>query len=233
MAFGGRPARSIRDPLIEPAWPGRRVLIHIVAGEDAQPAVEIRDELGLPLAGHPDLQAALIAAARAADVVLDGYLLPLPSLDAALAATPAGPEAPGLGSATRHLFLGARSPGRTAGRSPGRTAGRFPAPVQPTRAASADAPAGAVLSFMAVDLLSLDEEPLLDVPLLERKRLLDGVLVVGDLVRRSPHVRLPAASWYRQWRALGLREMAVKDANSRYRPGETSEAWSIAPIPQS
>ena len=55
---------------------------------------------------------------------------------------------------------------------------------------------------------------------------------VGELVRRTPHALLPASSWYRQWRALGFRSMAVKDANSRYRPGEASPEWSIAAIPE-
>jgi ATP-dependent DNA ligase len=82
-----------------------------------------------------------------------------------------------------------------------------------------------------VDLLALDDDSLLDVPLLERKRLLDAVLIVGELVRRTPHARLPAGNWYRQWRALGFREIAVKDANSRYRPGQASDDWTISAIP--
>ena len=232
MAFGRRPARAVRDPLMEPLWPGRRVLVHIRADSrsDVRPGpgtgvpwIRIRDAAGRELAGHPDLRAALIDAARAQELVVDGYLLPLPPLDAALAVGPPEPDIPGVGAAARHLFLGTRS--RAGGR------GDRSAAVPPRLGgAGADSGAG-TLTFVAIDLLALDGEPLVDVPLLERKRLLDSALVTGELVRLSPHVHLPAATWHRQWRALGFREMAVKEANGRYRPGEPSPDWSIAPIP--
>ena len=47
--------------------------------------------------------------------------------------------------------------------------------------------AGERHAFVATDLLWLDGESLLDVPLLERRRLLEGVLDQSYLVRRSRH----------------------------------------------
>ena len=219
MGFGRRPAREIRDPLMEPLWPGRRVLIHLVAGSRPR----ICDEQGLELAGHPDLQGALLGAARADELILDGYLLPLPPLDAPLTVASPDPDVPGVAAATRHLFIGTRPGGRRRA-DPAAVLAAGPG-------GAAGGSQGAALTFVAVDLLALDGESLADVPLLERKRLLDATIATGELVRLSPHVRLPATNWHRQWRSLGFREMAVKDANSRYRPGEASPDWSVATIP--
>ena len=81
---------------------------------------------------------------------------------------------------------------------------------------------------MAVDLLRIDGQNLLDLPLLERKRLLEGALTVGELVRITPYVRLPLGSIAVTWRALGFHELAYKPANSRYLPtGEPSD-WALA-----
>jgi ATP-dependent DNA ligase len=86
--------------------------------------------------------------------------------------------------------------------------------------------------FVAVDMLMFDDETLLDVPLLERKRLLESVLVEGRLVRRSIHVRLPIDVWLRTWRNLGFQWVAYKEANSRYMPGAANEDWVRAAIPR-
>jgi ATP-dependent DNA ligase len=86
--------------------------------------------------------------------------------------------------------------------------------------------------FVAIDLLELDEESLLDVPLLERKRLLESALAESTNVRRTPIVRAPAATWYSQWRVVGFSEMAIKAANGRYTPGVVSRDWVIARIPK-
>lgn len=221
MGFGRKPARSVRNPVIEPLWAGRRVLVRV-----EESGVELRDETGLPLAGHPALQGALVAAAAVggSSLILDGYLVDLPPLDAALSAAGGdGLEMPSLGEVTRTMALGRRG-------------GRQPAsPTRPREGVVLAAGANGeprALSFVAVDMLALDGDALLDVPLLERKRLLDAALSTGELVRRGPHVRPPAEAWFRQWRALGFREVAVKDANSRYAPGSPSPDWTLAPIPQ-
>ena len=80
---------------------------------------------------------------------------------------------------------------------------------------------------MAVDLLSLDGTDLLDVPLLERKRLLESVVRQSDRVRLSAVARPPIDTWVATWKALGLRGGLLKAANSRYEPGARSAAWRI------
>ncbi len=73
------------------------------------------------------------------------------------------------------------------------TAARHTPPRRRARAEILDALAdGEDHAFVAIDLLWLDGEPLDDVPLLERKRLLDTVLAQSRLVRVTPFVR-PAA----------------------------------------
>ena len=81
--------------------------------------------------------------------------------------------------------------------------------------------------FIAVDLLRVDGTSLLDVPLLERKRLLESVMVPGRLVRVSSHVRPPIDSWVATWKAMGLRGGILKAANSRYHPGDDTVEWRI------
>jgi ATP-dependent DNA ligase len=89
-----------------------------------------------------------------------------------------------------------------------------------------------VVSLVIVDLLWLDGQWLLDVPLLERKRVLESIVPEEPLIRPGPYVRQPITSWIGSWRAQGFRAMTFKAANSRYRPGETSDDWTLAEMPR-
>lgn len=81
--------------------------------------------------------------------------------------------------------------------------------------------------FAAFDLLEVDGESLLDVPLLERKRHLEGVL------RPSPNVRLTAyrsrdlRSWRETLMEQGFGRVVLKEMNSTYGPGATKDAWLV------
>jgi hypothetical protein len=81
-------------------------------------------------------------------------------------------------------------------------------------------------AFVALDLLSVDYEQLLDVPLLERKRLLDGVLEQSPLVRITPWTLAPVRPWFRTWRRAGFTGIVIKAANSRYVPGSVAAEWT-------
>ena len=87
------------------------------------------------------------------------------------------------------------------------------------------------IAFVAVDLLSIDGSSLLDVPLLERKRLLDSALTPGELVRVTPFVQAPGGSFVTTWRGLGFSHLAYKAVNSRYTPDLRNNDWSILPMP--
>jgi bifunctional non-homologous end joining protein LigD len=80
-------------------------------------------------------------------------------------------------------------------------------------------------AFVAVDLLELDGEPLLDVPLQERRRLLESVVDERVQVRVSPAVKQPIGGWLLGWRAAGFTHYVAKHQNSRYAPGDRTDDW--------
>jgi ATP-dependent DNA ligase len=216
QAFGRRAARHIDDPLVEPLWSGIRVLAH-VAGKD----VELLDTNG-ERQDWPDTAEALAAAVQADSAVLDGYLTTEASGSGVGVVAGPNPELPSAKQMTRQMFVGGGGRNRRA-----ELLDSIEAAATPMLSAADD------VVFVAVDLLIFDEETLLDVPLLERKRLLESVLVEGRLVRRSVHVRLPIDVWLRTWRNLGFQWVAYKEANSRYTPGAANEDWVRAAIPRS
>jgi hypothetical protein len=206
MAFGAAPARRIENPVFEPRWRGRRVLVEAAVGHVAIRAID-----GSAIDRLEPLRAAVVEAALAGELLLDGWLVrpPLPGnedapalIDIAAVQTPA--------ERMRHMFVGGRSP---AGATRAATPGHEP------------------VAFVATDLLWIDGQALLEIPLVERKRLLDSALADGELVRRTVVGRAPLERWFVQWRALGFGEVIVKGANGRYRPGLASEDWAVLPIP--
>lgn len=211
QAFGRRNARDINDPVIEPMWRGDRVIV-TVAGDE----IGILDTEGAEFAGDlGPIVEQLRSAVLAADVVLDGYLTHQ--------ATPAvgtvylvGSELPTAGQITSQMLVGR-----------GLTARAMTKRDIDQPEADRENP----LAFVAVDLIVVDGESLLDIPLLERKRLLESVVREADLVRRGAYVRPPVDTWLASWRSLGFRELAYKDPNSRYVPGAINDSWAIARIP--
>jgi ATP-dependent DNA ligase len=216
QGFGRRQARHVDDPLVEPLWSGIRVLAHV-----AGTSVEFVDSEGEAQA-WPETAEALAAAVQADAAVLDGYLTTEAAGDGVGVVTAPDPQLPTPGAVTRQMLLGGGGRNRRA-----ELIASIEASAEPTLKPDDD------VVFVAVDLLMLDDEALLDVPLLERKRLLDAVLLESPLVRRGIHVRLPIAVWLGTWRNLGFRAIAFKDANSRYRPGTPNDDWVTAPIPRS
>lgn len=85
-------------------------------------------------------------------------------------------------------------------------------------------------AFVALDLVELDGESLLDVPLQERRRLLESVVEEGTQVRLSPIVKHPLRGWLTGWRANGFSHYVAKHQNSPYRPGQRNEDWLKLPI---
>jgi len=218
MAFGFKDVKRIREPICEPLWWGVRVLVHV-----DQFGVRIRDVEGREIDGWDDLRTAIAVSAGASELVVDAYLIPAPD-DTTGVESFGNEDIPSSGQLARQMFLFGSS---IDGKSRDRRENEKNAAVRLVEM-DPDEPA----AIVAIDLLWLDGESLLDVPLGERKRLLDSALTERDLVRRTVHVRPPVETWYRQWRAFGFREFAVKDANSRYVPGGESDLWTTASIPR-
>ncbi len=208
QAFGRRRARDVREPLIEPLWEGERVLAWVGPGRP----VRVVDASGVDLGEtHPEVADALAEFVAAESAILDGYLTDQATRTSVGAAIVGG-EPMTAGGMIGQMVLG-----------------KAPAQAETPRLAH---DRGHQVAFVAVDLLELDGQALLDLPLLERKRLLESVVFEGDLVRWSPYVRPPVDPWLVTWRSLGFRSLAFKGANSRYRPGSTSQEWAVVEIPR-
>jgi hypothetical protein len=215
QAFGtGRPDRVL-DPIVEPLWAGIRALAAI----DRAGAI-LADETGAPIEDQPEIVSALATAAPGAGLVLDGYLTKLAAQDGTGIYLKID-AVPSLQSSVGHFFLGSRR---------NRAAEAAEARAELRRASTFDK--DDLLSYVAFDLLWLDGEPLLDIPLLERRRLLDTVLDESGVVRRGMFVRPPIGGWIRSWRAQGFVGITFRAANSRYQPGAASPDWATAPMPR-
>jgi ATP-dependent DNA ligase len=216
MAFGHERPWKITDPICEPLWGGRRVLVEVADGQ-----VAIRGTDGTEVTGYDVLRAAIADATFADEALFDGALLPAPLRDTEGARVRVGTDTEkSAADRVKHIFVG-ESPlsGRREALKVADEA-RMPAP--------GDEPA----AFVASDLLWIDGQPLLDVPLLERKRVLESALDERELVRRSMVVRPPVESWFGQWRALGFEEVTYKGANGRYRPGTVADDWTVIVMPR-
>ncbi len=212
--FGnGHPGRVL-DPLIEPLWTGVRVLAAIDAGRAA-----LADEAGEPIDGQPDVAAALAEAAQAEGLVLDGFLTKLAARDGGGVYVTMD-SLPSASQMVSRPLLGIR-PTRAEDVAKALEAAREARTFRPDD----------TVRFVAIDLLWLDGEPLLDVPLLERRRLLESVLAESDLVRRGVFVRPPIDAWIGSWRSLGFAGLSYRAANSRYQPGKAGDDWVTTPMP--
>jgi ATP-dependent DNA ligase len=202
----GRGSRALKDAIYEPGWTGLRVLV--LVGPDG---TRLIDEDGIDTTpDFPEVVEAIAAAAQAGDMVLDGYLT-LEATQETVGASQLLATAPTAPEALTQLIIGTRRP-RQEKRS---------------RPLDLERP----IAFVAVDLLAIDGARLLDVPLLERKRLLDGALEAGALVRVTPWTHALVGPYISTWRSLGFTEMVCKGANSRYRPGQRNDDWSSVPLP--
>lgn len=210
----GRSA-TIEDPIVEPLWSGLRVLAYVGEGQ-----VMIRDLDGDPVDDFPDVAAELAEASRVGQLVVDGYLTHQPIQGIAAVAYRERSEASKSAPTIGQMWFG--SIGRLRGRNkppPVESIGRDPLP------------ADADIAIVVVDLLWLDDEPMLTIPLLERKRILESVLGESRLVRRGTFVRPPIDTWIGSWRSFGFSRLAYKGANSRYTPGATNPQWAVGDLP--
>ena len=212
--FGSGNPRRVVDPIVEPMWSGIRALAAI-----DQRDVALTDEAGEPITGHSDVVEALAVSARE-HLVIDGFLTKLPDRDLS-GVFVALDDLPTSSQLASRPLLGIR---RTRAQDATKA-------MEAAHAVRTFAPED-VVTFVAIDLLWLDGESLLDVPLLERRRLLESVLTESDLVRRGVFVRPPIEAWIGSWRSLGFTELSFKAANGRYQPGRATDEWVSVPMPR-
>ena len=216
QTFGDKRAATIADPIIEPLWTGPRILA-VVDGS----TVTMTDADGGVIDEHPEVADALREAVAGLTVLIEGFLTPEPIQGSPDIASREIVSLPKPGQAMTQMIIGVR----------GERKERLLRQQEEVRRRTV-AGADERLALVAVDLLWLDDESLCDVPLLERKRILESVVTESDLVRVGIHVRPPIDAWLGSWRAFGFRKLAYKAANSRYLPGQRNLDWATADIPQ-
>jgi hypothetical protein len=217
--FGKKALYEVADPLVEPLWSGPRVFGVVTAAG----ATLVHD--GEALAGPAEVVDALGTARQADGLVLEGVLSQQALSTGEGAYTALDDKESNPGFVSRLIMPGGRKREQLLREK------EQAAKAVELRKKELEAALGERSAFVATDLLWLDGEALLDVPLLERKRLLEAVLGESELVRRTSFVRPTAGGSLIAWRALGFAMLAYKAANSRYRPGEVNDAWATAPAP--
>ena len=203
--YRGRRRFDIVDPIVEPLWSGARVIGHTHVNADGEVDVALIEDLGADVAPElPDLASTFGRSVMAVSSVIDLVLTSEVSLRGIGAAAITDVTSNGTGMLLRNnVEMDVRAP-------------------VPDKSEHAPEP---VTGLVAVDLLEIDGTSLLDVPLLERKRLLESVIDQNDLIRVSIHARPPFDSWVVTWKSLGLRGAMLKAANSHYRLGGDSIEW--------
>ena len=216
QTFGRMAPDRIAEPVVEPAWPGQRVIV-AVAG-DAVTLLEDGDDV----AGHEDIRGHLAGQlARTVDAaILDGVLTKqIVNEDAVIYTGP--DDLPSTGKLIAQSMIGVR-------RNRAEEAAEAREAELAARTFDEDDPVNLVIT----DLLWLDGEWLVDVPLLERKRVLESILPGDDLVRAGLYVRPPVQTWLGSWRAQGFTGVTFKEANSRYRSGSVARDWASSSLPR-
>lgn len=214
--FGDKRAASIRDPLVEPLWTGPRILVLV-----DRLTVRLIDADGQSIEEHPEIVEVLRESAGEATALFEAFLTPEPIQTIAAIANREAVTVPKMSDAMTQMIVGSR----------GDRKDRLEMQRDEDRRRTVEGAPDRV-ALVAVDLLWLDDDPLFDVPLLERKRILESVLAESDLVRVGIHVRPPIDAWLGSWRSFGFRRLAFKAANSRYIPGQKNQEWATAAIPQ-
>ncbi|MEP7360844.1 MAG: hypothetical protein ABI744_04615 [Chloroflexota bacterium] len=202
----GRFVPQIVDPLVEPLWRGTRVIVHYRDSnlDDQWGDIEVLDGFGDDATEDAPMALDFLRRSVAAtDAVIDGIITTQATGGGVgLAIVLSGRTKP-----MQRLFIGGPASDVTF------------EPPKDTRHAGEPA-------FVALDLLSIDGQQLFDVPLLERKRLLEATVAESELVRLSPVVRPPLRQWFASWRAAGFEGMVLKASNSRYAPGGQTSEWA-------
>ena len=83
----------------------------------------------------------------------------------------------------------------------------------------------APLVYQVFDLLYLDGRSLLDVPLEQRKKLLELVLRPNARVQYANHIDTEGTAFFEAARAQGLEGIVAKQRRSRYEVGRRSTSW--------
>ena len=204
----GAPQKVV-DPIVEPLWVGVRTL---AAVDDA--GATMIDADGEPIPDADRILEGLTAGARAEALVIDGFITKQSHAGGSVYLW--SDDLPSMST-----LFGLR-----------RDRASDTVKLKESALDSVTFDPDDEVRLIVTDLLWLDDASLLDVPLLERRRLLDSVLVESDFVRIGAYVRPPIHTWVGSWRSQGFQGLTFKAANSRYRPGESNPEWVVSGMPR-
>jgi ATP-dependent DNA ligase len=216
---GRRGAKNIPDAIVEPDWGGMRVVAALT--EDSVALYSDGGEVPVP----DELLQALLDGFGAGEAVIEGHV----TTAALRSSTGAFPKMPAV---ERPPILVPRAIRKDVKDDPfvhARDYEQAAARLEPAVRAALER--GERHAFVATDLLWVDGSSLADVPLLERRRILEGVLSESYLVRISAIVRPSAVLTLVTWGALGFRDLSYRAANSRYLAGREQPDWAVARAP--
>jgi ATP-dependent DNA ligase len=202
----GRFVPQIVDPLVEPLWSGTRVIVHYRDSDehDQWGDIEVLDQYGDDATDDAPMALDFLRrSVLASEAVIDGII----STQATGGGEGLAVVLSGRTKPLQRMFIGGPASDVT-----------FEPPKDYRHAGQP--------AFVALDLLSLDNQQLFDIPLLERKRLLEGTIQESELVRVSPVVRPPLRQWFATWRSAGFKGLIIKSSNSRYEPGGETSQWA-------
>lgn len=202
----GRFVPQIVDPLVEPLWSGTRVIVHYRDSNehDQWGDIEVLDQYGDDATDDAPMALDFLRrSVLASEAVIDGII----STQATGGGEGLAVVLSGRTKPLQRMFIGGPASDVT-----------FEPPKDYRHEGQP--------AFVALDLLSLDNQQLFDIPLLERKRLLEGTIQESELVRVSPVVRPPLRQWFATWRSAGFKGLMIKSSNSRYEPGGETSQWA-------
>jgi hypothetical protein len=217
---GRRAVKEVLDPLVEPSWGGVRVAVAVTADDAA--LYRAGEEIAVPA----ELRNALIEGLDAAGAVFEGHLttVALRNGTGVGAGMPKIERPPLL--IPRGLFKSVKDDPYVQARDYAKREAQIAASVVE---AIED---GVRHAFVATDLLWVDGESLVELPLLERRRVLEGAFSSSELARVTPVVRKTAILTLVTWGQQGFSEISYKAANSRYKAGEENPDWAIGRPPE-
>jgi len=213
--FGDKRAQAIPDPIVEPLWTGPRILV-LVDGS----TVRLTAADGEPIDGFPEIVDALREAAGGATALLEAFLTPEPIQTASAIAGRESLTMPKPAEAMTQMIVGTR----------GDRKDRLAMQKEEARRRTIDG-ADERLAVVAVDLLWLDDESLFDVPLLERKRILESVLPESDLVRVGNPRQAADRRLARLVALVRLPPTRVQGRQQPLHPRSENQDWATAAIP--
>jgi ATP-dependent DNA ligase len=218
---GARRTSDVRDPIVEPDWGGARVVAAITRDEAAIYA------RGAEVAAPEELLRAILDAFRAADAVVAGNL----TTEAFRTSQGVYPAPPPVARPPLLLPRVFRQAVRDDPYIVARNQAAARDALEPRVVAALER--GERHAFVATDLLLLDGQPIDEIPLLERKRLLETILEPSELVRVSVFVQPSARLTLATWGMLGFETLTWRGVNSRYLAGQPNPNVAVGRAPVS